>query len=137
MRVAQILFIALSIASIQAGAARAESDSSWWCPFGCCHANPDKPGASVTQVSNTSSAAKKPAVLTKVSASTKRLVNGTKNMLSFKKPTAPVKRSGVIATHSSRPKQEAPGFFQKLFHPEPPPPPKTIEEWMSLKQVHP
>jgi hypothetical protein len=34
-------------------------------------------------------------------------------------------------------KQEKPGFFKSLFQPEPPPPPKTIKEWMSLKRVQP
>jgi hypothetical protein len=34
-------------------------------------------------------------------------------------------------------KQEKPGFFKSLFQPEPPPPPKTIKDWMSLERVQP
>jgi hypothetical protein len=36
-----------------------------------------------------------------------------------------------------RSKDEPPGFFQSLVTPEPPAPPKTIKEWMSLQQIHP
>jgi hypothetical protein len=113
----------------------ARAEGAWWCPLGCC-SHAETPQASVTRVANVTTPAKKPQVLTKVSAGTKRFVAGTKNMLSLKKP-APAKRTGTTATHSARSKHEEPGFFYKLFHPEPPPPPETIEEWMSLKQIHP
>ena len=64
------------------------------------------------------------------------MVDGTKNMFSSKKK-APKKVTGTTGIYTMHPKQEEPGFFHKLFHPEPPPPPKTIDEWMSLKQIHP
>jgi hypothetical protein len=43
----------------------------------------------------------------------------------------------VTSHYSTRNKQPEPGFFKKLFYPAPTPPPKTVEEWMSLEQVHP
>jgi len=77
-----------------------------------------------------------PSVLTKMSNTTKRAVNNTKNALTPKKTVA--KNTGATKTYKPKAvKEEKPGFFKSLFNPEPPPPPKTIKEWMSLKQIHP
>jgi hypothetical protein len=134
VRVATCSLIVLAVAACWCPGARAEC-GSWWCPLGC-HARTQEPKPGLTQVSNTTTSAKKAGALTKASAGTKRFVANTKNLLSFKK-SPPTKRTGTVATHSARPKKDEPGFFHRLFNPEPPPPPKTIEEWMSLKQIHP
>lgn len=81
-----------------------------------------------------------PTVLDKMSAGTKRFVSNTKDALTPKKLTAkkPAKKSGTsTARKAKRPEPPKQGFFKQLFNPDPPPPPKTVEEWMSLEQVHP
>ncbi len=103
-------------------------------PFDClCCGRHESQGVQTTNVSNTS---KTPQVFAKMTSGTKRFVTGTKNLFVAKKP--PTKTRGVTATRRAAryepPKQ---GFFKRWFNPEPPPPPRTIEEWMSLDQIHP
>ena|SRR5262245_13482313 len=77
-----------------------------------------------------------PTVLTKMTDGTKRFVSSTTNMFAPKKHVT--RKSGTTAIHRAKvPERPKQGFFQQLFKPEPPPPPKTVKEWMSLKQVHP
>jgi hypothetical protein len=91
------------------------------------------PAARTREVSQSS---RTPAVFAKMSDGTKRLVGNTKKLFVPAKP--PVKRRGVTATHPARrPEPPKQSFFKRLFNPEPPPPPKTVNEWMSLKHVHP
>ncbi len=134
MHTLRISLIAASILSASATCAPAQCDLLSWCPFGChgCKTDTD---TGVTPVADTGRSVRSPAVFTKVSTGTKRFVTGTKNLLSFKKPAA--KRPPGSAKYSLRSNHKEPGFFYKLFHPEPPPPPRTIDEWMSLEQVHP
>ena len=89
----------------------------------------------MTQVANTKGANNTPTVFAKMSSGTKRFVNSTKSIFSPKKSSSKSSHSatGLVSRH----KPPEPGFFHKLFHPEPPPPPRTIDEWMSLKQIHP
>ncbi|HEY2893064.1 MAG TPA: hypothetical protein VGJ16_02580 [Pirellulales bacterium] len=56
----------------------------------------------------------------------------------FKPKTVTTRKSGLTGVQKAK-KTEQPkqGFFKSMFNPEPPPPPKTIKEWMSLKQIHP
>ncbi len=134
MHTLRISLIVVSILS--ATCAQAQCDLLSWCPFGChgCKADPG-PDVSVTPVADTGRGVWSPAVFTKVSGGTKRFVDGTKNLLSFKKP-APKRTLGLTGSPIG-PKPKEPGFFYKLFHPAPPPPPRTIDEWMSLEQIHP
>jgi hypothetical protein len=81
-----------------------------------------------------------PTVFNKMSAGTKRLVSNTKDALTpDKKPTKkPTKKSGSTTVRKAkRPPAPKQGFFKQLFNPEPPPPPETVQEWMSLEQVYP
>ncbi len=99
-----------------------------WCPFGS-HGN-HSPFSSVADHGGGS-----PAVLTKMGSSTKRLVNNTKNLLSFDRSNS--KASAPTVGYSTHIQHKEPGFFYRMFHPPPPPPPQTVKEWMSLEQVHP
>jgi hypothetical protein len=110
-------------AALTAPAALAASDGSW---FGS--GSGDKPKASAKT--------KSPTVVANLTDGTKRLVSSTTGI--FKPKTVTIRKSGLTGTKNPKksdpPKQ---GFFQSMLHPEPPPPPKTIKEWMSLKQIHP
>lgn len=131
------LRISLAVSAIvwtTSACALAQCGLSSWCPFGCCRRGPEA-AASVTEVADTGTGVKSPAVLTKVSSGTRRFVTGTMNLLSFK--SAARKQNPSPATRAIQPDHKQPGFFYKLFHPAPPPPPKTIDEWMSLEQIHP
>ncbi|MGD9721629.1 MAG: hypothetical protein AB7O59_05925 [Pirellulales bacterium] len=132
MRTASCLLVAASIVWLSAATAQAGFP---WCPWGCCGGQ-SASAAPVTNVANTGQGVRSPAMITKVGTSTKRLVTNTKNLLTFNKPLS-AKKAGTSAMTVGRPPYKEPGFFYKLFHPEPPPPPRTIEEWMSLKQIHP
>jgi hypothetical protein len=103
-------------------------------PFGwlCCNRH-ESPVVQMTNVSNTS---KTPPVFARMKDGTQRFWTGTKNLFVAKKPPAKTHGATVIhrAARSEPPKQ---GFFKRWFNPDPPPPPKTVEEWMSLEQVHP
>ena len=133
MHTLRIALIVLPILWTSSSCARAQCDLFSWCPFGC-HACKTDPVAAVTQVADHGSHRQSPAMLTKVGSGTKRFFSGTMNLLSFK---TPAKRSTTAAGYSPQSSHKKPGFFYRLFHPEPPPPPKTIEEWMSLEQIHP
>jgi hypothetical protein len=79
---------------------------------------------------------KMPPLLTKMSSGTKRVVTGTKNLVTPKKP--PKKTSGVVAVRKaekSRPPQQS--MLGRIFNPQPTQPPSTVAEWMSLEQVKP
>lgn len=134
MHAVRMLAITWLAALMPIASARADCCRSSWCPFGSHAAK--QPAPAVSNVSETRGAAQSPPVLANMGTSTKRFVSNTKNLLSFKKP-ATTKQSGTTARYSLRPNRDEPGFFYKLFHPEPPPPPKTIDEWMSLEQIHP
>jgi hypothetical protein len=76
-----------------------------------------------------------PTIFTRMGSGTKRLMTNTKSLLTFQKPaTAKSAKKTQTATRGA---QEKPGFFHRMFYPEPPPPPKTVDEWMSLEQIHP
>ncbi len=82
------------------------------------------------------SSPKSPQGIARITAAPKRFVSSTKNMLTPKKNvTRKSGTTGIQRAKSSR--DEKPGYFKSLFTSEPPPPPKTINEWMSLKQIHP
>jgi hypothetical protein len=75
-------------------------------------------------------------VLKATTASPMRLVASPISI--FKPKTVTTRKSGLTGVQKAK-KTEQPkqGFFKSMFNPEPPPPPKTIKEWMSLKQIHP
>jgi hypothetical protein len=120
MRLRIPLLLALAINMACWSSARAENRILPFNPF-------SKAASSGNQATST------PTVFAKMSSSTKRFVNNTKSIFSPKKKSKSKSATGLV----SRQKPPEPGFFHKLFHPEPPPPPRTIEEWMSLKQIHP
>lgn len=134
MRTACLTLVACSLLVIPAAPVQGECCASRWCPWGCC-AKSAAPAASVTPVSQTTT--KQPSMFAKMSSGTRRLVSGTMGVFTPKKAPAKKKVGGTTAVHSTKAKAEEPGFFYKMFHPEPPPPPKTIKEWMSLQKVHP
>lgn len=134
MQALRISVVVLSILCASATCAQAQCCLSSLCPFGC-HGCKSDPEATVTQVADRGTGLQSPAVLTKVGSGTKRFMNGTMNLLSFKKPTE--KRAAPQSKYSFRRDNKQPGFFYKLFHPAPPPAPRTIKEWMSLEQIHP
>lgn len=75
------------------------------------------------------------AVVTKVAGAPKRLVTGTKNMLTPKKPAKKTKQLGTVAIHKKEQPQTAqPGFFGRLFGSEPEPAPSTVNEWLSQEK---
>jgi hypothetical protein len=78
----------------------------------------------------------KPAVVSKMTDGTRRLVSNTKSMLMPSKP-APVRKSGTTAIHKKNATENKPGFFTSWFAPKPPQTPRTIKEWMALKQPKP
>jgi hypothetical protein len=118
----------LLASSLEARADEAAKRSSWF-GFGA------KP-TSDAKLTTATNSAKTPPVFTKVSDGTKSFFTSTKNIFSSKKGKSS-QHSGVTSHYSTRNKQPEPGFFKKLFYTQPAPPPKTVEEWMSLEQVHP
>jgi hypothetical protein len=120
MRLRIPLLLALSLAAASWSSARGESRVGMTVPL--------------VQVANSGGSNKTPTVFAKMNSSTKRFVNNTKSIFSPKKKSSKGKSATGLV---SRQKPPEPGFFYKLFHPEPPPPPRTIDEWMSLKQIHP
>lgn len=80
---------------------------------------------------------KAPPVVGRMTDGTKRLLSSPTSLFKKTKPKQ-VKTSGATKiTKAKRTEPEKQGFFKSLFNPEPPPPPKTIKEWMSLEQIHP
>jgi hypothetical protein len=136
MRIARSLFLALGLVAVSATtthAAWGSSSVAGW--FGLGN-DKSKVVAKTTNVPGTSGTLKTPRVVTKMADGTKRLASSTTSMLSPKKITT--RKSGTTSIERAKDtKEEKPGFFKSLFHSEPPPPPKTIKEWMSLKQIHP
>ena len=130
MRIAAIGPLLVCCLAASVPPARGEGFSPFsWLGFG----RTESQDVRTTNVSKTS---KTPQVFAKMTSGTKRFVDGTKNLFVAKKP--PAKTRGVTATRRAKryepPKQS---FFKRWFNPEPPPPPRTIEEWMSLEQIHP
>jgi hypothetical protein len=83
-----------------------------------------------------STSARKPTMLTKMTSVPKRLIVGTKNMLTPKKP--PQKKTGVVAIHKAKkPQPPQQNWWGRTFNPKPTPPPSTVSEWMALEQVRP
>ena len=121
-----LLFSCLSLATF--ATARGDSTSrSSWLPFAS--------GSKASTPAKNTGGSGVP-IISSFSRGTKKLVSSPTSLLTSKKQTA-IRQSGTTGLLSSKPKQEKPGFFKSLFHSEPPPPPKTIKEWMKLKQIHP
>ncbi len=134
MKIARTLLVISSLLVFQGLTAQAASEASSggsWLPFGNSASKPAK----TRKVSSKSSS---PSAVTNLSNGTKNLVTSTKNILTPKKQPS-VRKSGTAGLQVAKGAKSAdkPGFFKSMFHPEPPPPPKTIKEWMSLKQIHP
>jgi hypothetical protein len=130
MRVATIVALVVCCCVALAPRAHAAEASS---PFAWLGFGRTKTHAAKT--TNASHAAA-PQVFAKMGDGTKHFVSNTKNLFVPKKP--PVKTRGVTATHHpQRPEPPKQSFFKRMFNPEPPPPPRTVGEWMSLEQVHP
>jgi hypothetical protein len=96
----------------------------------------DARGADSSTSDSGAQTSSKPAVVTKVTDGTRRWVSNTKSMLMPSKP-APVRKSGTTAIHKKNANEDKPGFFKSWFAPKPPQTPRTIKEWMALKQPKP
>ena len=133
---ALVLSLLLLVAAVAGAATAADSDSSgvagWLKPKSA------KSGGKPT-TRNVSAAGSKPSMMTNITNAPKRFVSSTKTLLSPKKSqSAPAKRSTASSRVSSKSNPpQSPGFFKSLFSPEEPPPPKTVGDWMKLKQVRP
>lgn len=126
MKIAVCSFLIGGLLVAGADVARAEG-SSW---FGL---GKSSSGAKTTKVSST----KNSGMLSGVTNGTKNLVNGTKAVFTPKKKPS-VRKGGTTAIHpAKKTPTEKQGFFSSLVNPQPPPPPKTIKEYMELKQIHP
>lgn len=130
MKISFLLTLVIGCFAVAVPRAEAGDGCSPFCWLGCCRHDAQPVGT--TNVANTS---KTPPVFARMTSGTKRFVTGTKNLFVAKKPAA--KKRGVTATRrAARPAPPKQGFFKRWFNPEPPPPPRTIEEWMSLEQIH-
>jgi hypothetical protein len=129
---ALLLLIAMTFAA--APAAAESSSMGRWFSFGKGKPNAQ---AKTTNASGTSKSIKTPQVVTKMTDGTKRLVSNTANVFTPGKTTTTRKSGTTGFVKAQKPPQEKQGFFKSMFNPEPPPPPKTVKEWMSLKQIHP
>jgi hypothetical protein len=67
---------------------------------------------------------------------TKSFVQNTANMFRPAKGTS-VKSKPKTKQKQAPNKNDEPGFWSRLFNSEPPPPPRTVEEWMRLEQIRP
>lgn len=131
MRTKAILALAIGCliaAACHGQPAEARSPLSWL-GFG----KQKSPSAKTTEVAHKPQT---PALFARMTDGTQRFVGNTKKLFVPEKP--PAKRRGVTAVHPAhRPEPPKQSFFQRLFHPEPAPPPKTVNEWMKLDHVHP
>lgn len=125
-----LLMIALSAqGATSCAGAELLSPSTWFGGSGKTTLSP-KPGPK-------SSLLKAPPVVGKMTSGTKRLLTSPTSLFKKTKPKQ-VKTSGVTkVTKAKRNESEREGFFKSIFNPEPPPPPRTIDEFMSLEQIHP
>ena len=90
--------------------------------------------AATTTSAKGGSAFKKPAVLTKMSSGTKRMVSNTKNLLTPKKPAKGPKLGVTSTRRAEKPQAPQQSWFGRTFNPQPTPPPRTMGEWMALEQ---
>lgn len=131
MRWSRILALAVYCCAVSASATRADEKSS---PFSWLGFGSHKSGAVAT--TNVSRTSKTPQAFAKMTSGTKRFFTNTKSLFVAKKP--PAKKRGVTATRrAARPEPPKQNIFKRLFNPEPPPPPRTVEEWMALEQIRP
>ncbi len=125
MRIAFLRLVALSVILWSPLAAQAASDAS--------RGNWPGIGASKSKAAGASKSAQR---IARITSAPKRFVSSTKNMLTPKKTVT--RKSGTTGIQRAKSaSNEKQGYFKSLFTSQPPPPPKTINEWMSLKQIHP
>ncbi|REK12447.1 MAG: hypothetical protein DWQ37_11980 [Planctomycetota bacterium] len=107
------------------------------CDSPACAAEGSSPLSWIGFKPKSAATAKGPSLFEKMSSGTKRFFGGTKKMFADDEPTV-TKKYGTRRVHrAEKPKQPQQSFFGRLFNPQPAPPPRTIEEWMALEQVHP
>lgn len=90
--------------------------------------------AATTKSTKGGSAFKTPAVLTKMSSGTKRMVKNTKNLLTPNKPAKEPKLGVTSTKRAQKPQPPQQSWFGRMFNPQPTPPPRTMGEWMALDQ---
>ncbi len=73
------------------------------------------------------------AVVTQVANAPKRLVTGTKHMLTPKK-SAKKPKLGTVAVRKKDSETAEQGFLGRLFNPQPETSPATVNEWMALEK---
>ena len=104
---------------------------SGWMPF----MNKDPQATIKKKPSSSASGFHKPAAVSKVQDSTKKLFTGGKSLFAPKKK--PLGTGGKItSSYKTRASDDKPSKLKSLFVREKEPP-KTIKEWMALKQVKP
>ncbi len=72
------------------------------------------------------------AVVTQVANAPKRLVTGTKNILTPKKTSSKKPKQGTVRKEDSKAAEQ--GFLGRLFNPQPETSPATVNEWMALEK---
>ena len=104
----------------------------------CGSARADGPLISIPGLNtkhSASSSGKSQNILTKMTSPARRLLTSTKNLLVPKKnPQENKAKVTSVRRHGKEKPQQ--GFFTRLFQ-GPPPPPRTMKEWMDLEQIHP
>lgn len=125
----RLLALVLAVWFTAGAAARADLPS----PFAWLRGN----DSSVSTKSTKGTGGRMPAVVTKMATAPKRLVTGTKNMLTPKKAARKTAKRGTVAVHKAHPEPEEQGFFGRIFNPQPEASPATVGEWMALEQVKP
>lgn len=123
--VASLLAVWLALGVVSAHAAEKSSAFTW---LGGKSATAPKPAKGT--------GLKMPTLVTKMSNGTKRLVTGTKDLITPDKP--PQKTQGLVAVRKAdKPKPPQQSLLGRIFNPKPTPPPSTVSEWMALDQVKP
>jgi len=122
----RLLSLVLAVWLVAGSAARAELPS----PFAWLRGN--ESSAATKTAKGTGSRAT--AVVTKMANAPKRLVTGTKNMLTPKKPAKKSSKLGVVSVEKAEPETAKQGFLGRLFNPQPETSPATVNEWMALEK---
>jgi len=88
----------------------------------------------IWETASSHSKKKDPSLLDKVGTGTKKFFSDTVDFLTFKKKPSTTKKTSY---NPYAPKQEEKGWWESTFGPKEAPPPKSLNEWMSLKRADP
>lgn len=85
--------------------------------------------------SSRNTARKEPSFFDKVGSGTKKLWTDTKDLFSLNKSKPQPKTRSVYNPYAPKPEQKS--WTDSMFGSKPAPPPKSLNEWMSLKRADP